>query len=191
MPGVIEVKPFREREMKRRGGDQEDDARHRAGRDHRHDPERGQRDVNERLEELSTERLREEALHAQALEVGPRFHLAVEVIDHESQQNQPEIPLDGRPDRGPGAHGLEPFQEREPVREANREEELRHDRVGIAAIRIVMLPDGPDLVEPADEVHQQHPGHRVAAELVQRGDSPLGGKSRFVHPDFSSARRES
>ena len=157
--------------MQRRRGDEESHAGHRAGRDHRQDPERGERDVDERLEELAPEGLGQEAAQAQVLKLGPRLHLAVEVVDHESEQDQAQVSRDRGAGRGPDAQGFQPPQERQPKREADREEELRHDRVGIAAIRVVVLPDGPDRVEAAEEVHQQHAGHRVAAELVERGDA--------------------
>ena len=107
-------------------------------------------------------------------ELVPGFHLAVEVVDHEAEQDQPQAPDDrgaDRPARRPSA--FKPSEEGQPEGEPDREEELRHDRVGIAAIRVVMLPDGADLAEAADEVDQQHAGHGVAAELVERGDAAL------------------
>ena len=47
--------------MEARRRDEERDAGHRARRDHRQDPQRGERDVDERLEELPPESLRQEA----------------------------------------------------------------------------------------------------------------------------------
>ena len=126
---------------------------------------------------------------AQRLQLLPRLDAAVDVIEHEAEEDQARAsPQDGD-DGGPGADGLQPPQERQPVGEADREEELRHDRVGIAAIRIVMLEDRRHRLEAADEVDQQHADDGVAAELVEgidpgtlRGvvrheglDSPVGG----------------
>ena len=86
--------------------------------------------------------------------------------------------------RGPGASGgrrgaraepLDPAEERQPVGEPDREEELGHDRVGIAAIRVVVLQDRRDGREAAQEVDQEHPGDGVAAELVERLDPSRTG----------------
>ena len=48
---------------------------------------------------------------------------------------------------------------------------MRHDRIGIAAIRRMMLQQVMHFAVTTDEVDQKHPRDRIAAELVQRGES--------------------
>ena len=48
---------------------------------------------------------------------------------------------------------------------------MRHDGIGVAAIRIVMLEDVGDDPEVTGKVHEEHTQHRVATELVQRMDA--------------------
>ena len=109
------------------------------------------------------------------------------MIDHEPEQDQAQVSCDRGAGRGPHAQRFQTPQKGQPQREANREEELRHDRVSIATIRVVMLPDGPDRLELTDEVHQQHAGHRVAAELIQRDDAALHGLVRGAHSGHALA----
>ena len=59
--------------------------------------------MDQRLKELALKRLGEEPANAQAHELVPRFHLAIEVIDHEAEQNQAQVALDRRADGGPDA----------------------------------------------------------------------------------------
>ncbi len=159
----------------------------RSGRNNGQDPQRGQRDVHECLKELAVEGLGQETAQSQVLELFPGFHLAIEVIDHEPEQDQAQVPGDRGAGGGPHAQRFQAPQKGQPQREANREEELRHDRVSITTIRVVMLPYRPDRLEPADEVHQQHAGHRVAAELIKRDDAALHGLVRGAHSGHALA----
>ena len=70
-----------------------------------------------------------------------------------------------------------------PEGEPHREEELRHDGVGIAAVRVVVREERQrraDGQEGADEVDEQHAEDGVAPELVERLDA-TGGGGRFGH----------
>ncbi len=109
------------------------------------------------------------------------------MIDHESKQDQPQTSCHRGASRGPRALGSQTPQEGQPQREANRKEKLRHDRVCIATIRVVMLPDSPDRLEPADEVDQQHAGHRIAAELIKRHDAAFQGLMLCTHSSHALA----
>ena len=85
---------MRQPEVKRGGGDQEGDPHPLPGRDHRHHPERRQRDVNQSLKQLALEGLGEEPAEPEIQELIPRFHPLVEVIDHEAEQDQSQVALD-------------------------------------------------------------------------------------------------
>jgi hypothetical protein len=77
-------------------------------------------------------------------------------------------------------------KQRQPEGEADREEELRHDRVGVAVVGVVVLEDGMNRGVATDEVHQEHPGHGVAAELVHRFNARRGRlQSGGRHRQFS------
>ena len=65
----------------------------------------------------------------------------------------------------------QPPQKRQAKREPHREKELRHDRVGVAAIGVVMLEHRRDDDVAAQEVDEQHSHDGVAAKLVQRDDA--------------------
>ena len=94
---------------------------------------------------------------------------------HQRQPQQPAHDVAVGPRQ---ALGLCPAAEREPKREADREEELRHDRVGIAAERVLVGQQDRRGGERADEIHQEHARHGVAAKLVERGDAGGGGLGR-------------
>ena len=49
-----------------------------------------------------------------------------------------------------------------------REEKLRHDRIGQAAIGVVMFQHRRHRRKVPAVVHEKHRRHRVAAELIQR-----------------------
>src|SRR5690606_7976468 len=66
---------------------------------------------------------------------------------------------------------LSPAAEGQPEGEADREEELRHDRVGIAAERIAVLEYDRRGGVRAQEVDQKHAGHGVPAKLIERRDA--------------------
>ena len=46
--------------------------------------------MDQGLEELAPKCLRQKSVKAQLFELGPRLHFAVQVVEHEAQQYQPE-----------------------------------------------------------------------------------------------------
>ena len=56
---------------------------------------------------------------------------------------------------------------RPPNRTPDREQKLRHDRVGIAAVGLVVFEDRRDDDKPADEIDQKHPRDGISAKLIQ------------------------
>ena len=58
-----------------------------------------------------------------------------------AMRSRRQHPLTIRQMGRPAAFGLQPLHHRESQRKADRKEELRHDRVGIAAVGIVMMKD--------------------------------------------------
>jgi hypothetical protein len=130
--------------------------------------------VHQRLEDRPLEGHRREPAKPQRGQLIPALRPAVEVVEHEPEQDQPEVAPEHRDRRGPRAQGGGAAEERQPVGEPDGEEELGHDRVGVAAIRVVVLQDRRDGPVAAQEIHQQHPGDRVAPELIERGEpAPL------------------
>ncbi len=94
-------------------------------------------------------------------------------VHHQRDQDQGEA-TDQHVAVGPDRPLLvEPSQGRQPVGEADRHQEAGHDRVGIAEVRmpVVVLEHLREGGQSADEVHQEHPRDRVAAELVHRDDA--------------------
>src|SRR5947209_6351405 len=87
--------------------------------------------MGERLEQTSLKCRLKQARHAQFLDLAPRFVAAVEMVDDEAKQNEGQAALDHVPVGGGGPKPLAAAQERQAIREPNREEELRHDRVGV------------------------------------------------------------
>jgi len=62
-------------------------------------------------------------------------------------------------------------KERQPIRKPDRKKELRHDRIGIAEIRVVVAEDGKyglDGRKRPDEIHEEHLEDGIATELIQR-----------------------
>ena len=143
VPGPVEVEPLREPEVQRRRGDQERD----PGRSCRRRSPAGPRATPARCAPGSGRALagrpaRRSPPRPRRRQLVPRLHPAVEVVEHEPEEDQPEVARRSpRRIAGQAPDGLEAPQERQPVREADREEELRHDRVGVAAIRVVVLQD--------------------------------------------------
>src|SRR5262249_53421528 len=88
-----------------------------------------------------------------------------------SNQNQTKTASDGMAIGGCRSDSPEPAKERQPVRKANCKEELRHDRIGVAAIGIVVLENIRDRVELANEVDEKHAEDCVAPELIERNDA--------------------
>ena len=70
-----------------------------------------------------------------------------------------------KPSRG------KPAKKSQPVGKSDREEELRHDRIGITAIRVVVFEHRRHHLVSAQEVDKEHAHHGVAAKLIQRDDS--------------------
>ena len=86
----------------------------------------------------------------------------------------------------------EPAKKRQAIRESDREEELRHDRVGVAAIRVVVLEDRRHDLVAAHEIDEEHADHGIAAKLVQRDDSaasPVRSMSVAGDGRFASGSR--
>ncbi len=146
--------------------------------------------MHQGLKELAPEGLRQEPRQAEPLELCPVLDAAVEVVDDEAKQEQ-------APARDESAHGsrpnaplvCKPTQERQPKSEPHREEELGHDRIGVAAVGVVMLEDRRDDGKAAQEVHEQHSHDGVAAKLVQRDDAALRAR-RFRHQRNLTCKNE-
>ena len=136
--------------------------------------------MDERLEQLASKGLGEKTVDAQLLELGPRLDAAIEVVDHEAEEDQPEVALEHRGGGRQEAAGREPAQKRQAIGEADREEELRHDRVGVAAIRVVVLEDRRHHLVAAQEVDEEHADDGVAAKLVERDDTSRAGLDRLI-----------
>ena len=97
------------------------------------------------------------------------------VVDHERHQRQPQHAADHVAIGRGQALGLRPAAERQPKGEADRKEELRHDRVGIAAKRVLVRQQERRGGKRAQKIDQEHAGHGVAAKLVERSDAGRGG----------------
>src|SRR5581483_3264335 len=72
---------------------------------------------------------------------------------------------------GARSHGGDPLEQNEAQRKADRKMKRRHNRVGIAEVRVVMLVDGRNALKAAEEVYQEHSRDRVAAKLIQGHDA--------------------
>ena len=82
-------------------------------------------------------------------------------IDHQGQQHEPQQTPDHPAVSGSDPRALHTSLKCQPQRKPHRKQKLRHDRVGIADVIVMMLQHARGRVEPADEVHQQHSDHGV------------------------------
>ena len=104
------------------------------------------------------------------------------MIEDRADEDKPEAARDRLFIRLAGADLFDVPEEGQTEGEADGEEELRHDGVGIAAVGVVVLQQRVNGGETAQEVHQEHAGDRVTAELIEGmetwtlgvGHSPLG-----------------
>jgi hypothetical protein len=115
-------------------------ARTGPGGDHRHHPQRRDRDVPERLEEVLLGPPQDNRVALRR--VVPVLPARPDAVDDERDQEEPEVPPQRVEVGGSRAVGVAAAEEREPVREPHREEELRHDGIGVAAVRVVVREDG-------------------------------------------------
>jgi len=68
-------------------------------------------------------------------------------------------------------------------RESGREQELRHDRVCIAAVVVSVPQNARADGVIAEEIDQQHAQHCIATKLVERPESGRRGGLRGWHDD--------
>ena len=139
-----------------------------AGANHRQDPQGRDGDVRERLEPVPFQRPPDRGPNAHLLQLSPAFRTRLDRVHNQGHQDQAQQSLDRAAiSRGRTLH-LRPPGERQSKGKADREQKLRHDRVGIAAVRIVVLQHRVARLETAHEVDQEHTQDGVPAELVQR-----------------------
>ncbi len=132
----------------------------------------------------------------------PVFHQRRQVVDHHGDQRQAEEPFDDVTIGLVQAFGLRAAAEGEPKCEADRKEELRHDRVGIATEVIAVLENERRGSVAADEVDQEHAGPRcsrgtgrakqcesrlvLAVDMRGRGAGRLGGGANGFLPQSAA-----
>ena len=93
-----------------------------------------------------------------------------DAVDDERDEQEAEVAFEGVDVGGTRAMQVSSAQECHPEGEPDREEELRHDRVGVTAIGVVVCEEGhgrADGQERADEVDEQHAEDGVPPELVE------------------------
>src|SRR5690242_9468539 len=127
--------------------------------------------MDERLKRTLPEAPGEEARPSERAQILPLPVVSVKMIDDHPDEDQREAAVYCLAVRRSRAELPDVTQQRQPEREADRKEELRHDGVRVTVVIVVVLENGMDRDVAADEIHQKHPGHGIAAELVHRFDT--------------------
>jgi len=128
------------------------------------DPEAGDADMREGLKGAPQEAFLDEAPPAKIGEGLESFVVAIKAIDHYAEQDQAERAFDH-------AGGCCAFEHAEAHGEADSKEEMRHDRVGITVVGVVMFEYIVDGLEATDEIDEKHSNYGVAAELIEGEDA--------------------
>ena len=101
-------------------------------------------------------------------------HLPLDVDGKRDEKQPHDPPHHPRSSRRP-AHPLAPGDRTRGASRSRPRTGTRHDRVGIAAVRVMVQQHGrhPSVVG-GQEVDHEHAGHGVAAELIERRETRFG-----------------
>src|SRR5262245_26658854 len=97
--------------------------------------------MHQRLKQTSLKRGPEKTTKSKFSQVRPTKYRTIQMIDHGTDQYETDAPSQHLNPRRCSSIVRNPAQKCHAVREPNREKELRHDCVGIAAVCVVMLQD--------------------------------------------------
>lgn len=162
------------------GGNEEEDADEGSRADPGGEPDGSDGNDDDGLPPLDFEGVFEDIPDTGFGEFGPGIVIDVEGIEHESQNDEGEIPGEGVSAGGEVAVRAHTAEECEPEGESDGEMELGHHEIGIAAPGVVMSEEVVDRGESSDEIDEVHSGDGVSSKLIEGEEAIWGSVLRHV-----------